>query len=287
MLPEISKIFNIGRVQYGPGTLLGPRDTIGFEFVRIIKGQVEWHYQDQVHLLGPGSILLSQPGEKETYIWDKVGLTQHDHIHFYLKDFPLDAQKDWPKVIDQLSSDNILHSLFQHIIHLLMSDHPSKFNHIRLCTQQMLNTWIDGTHQFDEKGFKDFSRTIQNVLDRVHTSWRQGNLSPPSLQEMTAWASASRSTLIRCFNDELGDSPSKVMEALRVHMGRLMLIESNRSIQQISQQLNYPNPFLFSRNFKRTFGLAPKAYRDQPSEPIDFDFRFLKVFQALAATQTL
>lgn len=267
---------------------MGPRDSMGFEFVRVLKGNIQWHFEGQVHHLGPGGFILSHPNQVEKYVWDTEGLTQHDHVHFTMDECPSSAPPPelWPRAIAHLPSDNILHALFQQIIHLIQGQHPQKMAHIQDCVEHMLSIWVHGLYDHGVNDFKGFSLPVQKVLDAVYCSWQQHDLSPPSIEQMLQWASVSKSTLIRLFHRELGSSPSKLMEEYRIHMGRLMLCQSNRSIQQISDALGYPNPFLFSRNFKQVFGSSPRAYRENPSED-EFDYRFVQVFHTLAATQTL
>jgi AraC family transcriptional regulator, arabinose operon regulatory protein len=286
----IESVFRIGRVQYGPGTSLGPRSTIEYEFVRILRGHVIWTYDGESHELKPGTFILSQPGHQEHFRWDVAGKTQHDHIHFKCGELPLQfpEQKAWPR-IKNVQAEDILHALFQHIVDLNRSIHPQRFPLMQKTVEQMLSFWVLDLHHFEDRGFKDFSPPVQRVMDNVHSLWRGGVLKPPSLEEMIAIALVSRSSFVRSFQEECGQSPSKYFEQLRLHLGRLYLLETNRTMEDIANILGYQNPFHFSKNFKGCFELSPREFRSSPDRDRNIidDFTFQKVFNILASTQVI
>lgn len=284
----IRHAFRIGRVQYGPGSSLGPRDTIGYEFVRNLKGQICWTCDGQAHELGPGSFILSQPGHIEYYQWDRHDLTQHDYIHFYLHDLPQDFPRpeSWASTAD-IAAGNILHAQFQYIIDLNRSHHPQAFALIKQTLDLMLHAWVYDLHQFEGHGFKDFSKPVQRVLDLVHARWRQQEFRPPALDIMVQQSGVSRSSLIRAFRQECGDSPGRFFEHQCLLFARLLLLESDRSIETIAEELGYANPFHFSRNFKQFLGSSPRLYRQQQSDTDISDYTLRHVFELLSATQII
>ncbi|NRA19282.1 MAG: helix-turn-helix domain-containing protein [Oceanospirillaceae bacterium] len=284
----INKVFWIGRAQYKPGASLGPRDTVGYEFVRILKGQVLYTYQHKRHAAPPGTWILSQPGKSEFYQWDKQGETQHDHIHFTLhalpKSFP--ALDEWP-LIATLSTTNVMQALFQQIIDLHQNPHPQRNELIKLTVQQMLYYWVHKVHQHEDSAFGGIDPRLQKVMEMVLKRWRSGEVKPIPFAEMVALSNLSRSSFIRHFESEFSTSPSKFFEYQRLYLGRLYLLESNYSIQEISFRLQYNTPFHFSKNFKQLFHCSPRAFRTSPlpeSEKTQNAY-FQKIFNVLTATQ--
>lgn len=51
-----------------------------------------------------------------------------------------------------------------------------------------------------------------------------------------------------------------------VSMGRILLENADRSIRTIAAEVGYTNPQSFSRQFKRYYGLSPRAYRKKQLE---------------------
>ena len=284
----IKEAFRIGRVQYGPGSGLGPRASIGFEFVRCLKGQITWKFNNETHQLGPGAVLLSQPNAVEEYRWDPDGFTQHDFIHFHLNDLRNDIPdpETWPRHA-LLDANNIIHALFQHIIDLNRSADVHAYPLILSSLNHILQSWVFDLHQGNEHGFEDFPAAIQRCLDLVHGRWRQGHFRPPALESMVQHAAVSRSSLIRAFQLEFNLSPARFCEQQCLLLGRLLLLESDRSIEAIAEHLGYHNPFHFSKNFKQLFGVSPRSYRKQPQADFFDNYRVKHVFELLSATQTL
>jgi AraC-like DNA-binding protein len=285
----IREAFRFGRVQYSPGATLGPRDTFGYEFVRILKGQVRWTYDGQTHDIEPGMFILSQPGHREHYRWDPATPTQHDFIHFHLHDdLPpwLPAPDAWP-LIQAVPGHDILHAHFQYLVDLSRSGHPLMMNLITLTLNQMLHAWVLDLHNFKDQGFRDFSLPVQKVLDLVMQAWQEQRFRPPSMEQMAARSGVSRSSFIRIFKEQCGDSPTRFFERQRLHLAKLYLQQTDRLVEEIADRLQYPNPFHFSRSFKHRFGLAPRDYRaaglDAPSPPTSYLFQ--RLFSKLSGTQ--
>jgi AraC-like DNA-binding protein len=63
--------------------------------------------------------------------------------------------------------------------------------------------------------------------------------------------------------DVSGLNASECIEKVVIMNIQLLLTTTERSIQQISHQLNFINPSLFSKYFKRVTGMTPKEYRER------------------------
>ena len=287
----VSRIYRYGRVQFGPGSRLGPRATIGHEFVRILKGRVRWTYDGITHQLGPGSFVLSRPGHQEEYQWDPQGLTRHDYVHF---DLASEAEKilpspgKWP-VVALVEPHEVLQALFQHLIDVQVSGHPQAVEVMRLATEQMLLTWVHGLRRSEEPQGLDLPPAMQAIIDLVYERWRHDLFAPPPLPLMIQHGGISRSALMRLWDQRAGMGPVHFFEGQRLHFARLLLLESNRTISGVAERLGYPNPFQFSRNFKICYGLSPRIFRERPirDESGAHSAVFRQVFAILSGNQTI
>ena len=71
----------------------------------------------------------------------------------------------------------------------------------------------------------------------------------------------SESTLTKQFKNEVGITISKYIDDLVFYKAQCMLVKSNKSISQISDELGFCDQFYFSRRFTMKFRESPQKYR--------------------------
>lgn len=76
------------------------------------------------------------------------------------------------------------------------------------------------------------------------------------------------SYLTRLFQRFGTESPYQYLTHLRLTRARHLLLRHDQSIQQISDELHFANPFHFSALFRRHFGVAPSKYHQAPHRPM-------------------
>lgn len=69
--------------------------------------------------------------------------------------------------------------------------------------------------------------------------------------------------LTRLFDHHLGVSPLQYYRRLRMEVAASLLINTTRSIKEISFELGFANPFHFSRSFSRFTEISPSEFRRQ------------------------
>lgn len=67
------------------------------------------------------------------------------------------------------------------------------------------------------------------------------------------------SSIVKKFN---GKQVSQMIERAVILDAQLQLKSSDRTVQQIAEDLNFPNPSFFGKFFKRHTGLTPRQYRE-------------------------
>ncbi len=113
----------------------------------------------------------------------------------------------------------------------------------------------------DENGVdierKDFSNCIIKAIQYIKRNL-SAQLTVSQIAENTF---VSKSTLTKHFQKELGISINKYIYDMIMFEAGQMLINSNASIQQISEHFAFSDQFYFSRKFKDKFGISPREYR--------------------------
>lgn len=104
---------------------------------------------------------------------------------------------------------------------------------------------------------KVFSPLINKILSNV-----SGRADIQlSLKDYADAAFVEESSLSRRFKSEVGINFSKYVDAVVLNRAACELLNSTRSIKEISAAYGFCDEFYFSRRFKQTFGETPSAYR--------------------------
>lgn len=98
-------------------------------------------------------------------------------------------------------------------------------------------------------------RVTQRVRADLHRPW--------DIAELTDISGLSQSQFFRRFKAETGKSPMGWLRKERIVLACYLLRTTALPVAQIALQCGYPDPFHFSRDFKRLQGHAPRAFRAQ------------------------
>ena len=85
---------------------------------------------------------------------------------------------------------------------------------------------------------------------------------PWTVAALAAAVGVSRAALARRFGDLVGEPPMAFLTGWRMALAADLLLESGASVNGVARQVGYGSPFTFSTAFKRTYGVSPRAYRD-------------------------
>jgi AraC-like DNA-binding protein len=90
------------------------------------------------------------------------------------------------------------------------------------------------------------------------------NLANPISHELLAQKAAlSPSRFHVLFRAALGSAPYEYVQKVRLKRAQQLLIRTDQSIAEVGLQTGHPDPYHFSRMFRRSFGLSPAKYRKQ------------------------
>jgi transcriptional regulator GlxA family with amidase domain len=99
---------------------------------------------------------------------------------------------------------------------------------------------------------------LRIVTDAI-TADPAGNHSVTSL---AAQAALSTRQLTRLFHAELGTTPARYVEMVRVDIGRAAL-DAGHTVGESARRAGFGSPETFRRVFVSTLGVSPRAYRDR------------------------
>jgi AraC-like DNA-binding protein len=218
--------------------------------------------------LEPGMLLLTRPGLREHYSWDRDRPCVHAYVTFYVDGAAaLGAPDGWPS-IRRLTAGDPLEALCRYLLWLGGTEAPGASERTVDVLGWLLDLFLDGPFAIDAGGA--LPAHLRPLVDHLRAAWRDGRMQPPGVAEMAAAAKVSPGHLARIFRRRFGIGPVAAVEAVRLARAAMLLQRSNLSVGAIAEACGFANPFHFSRRFRAAYGQPPRAYRDlRPEEPLE------------------
>ena len=88
-----------------------------------------------------------------------------------------------------------------------------------------------------------------------------------SMAALSAEVGLSVSHLHREFRGQLGFTPMAWLARTRAEAAASLLVQSDRPVSWVGEQVGWPDPNYFSRCFRRAHGMSPSAYRARNAAP--------------------
>jgi AraC-like DNA-binding protein len=141
-----------------------------------------------------------------------------------------------------------------------MKSNPNRMEIIKHLMQAFFYESSNGFHRIDE----DEKKSKQEVLVSRFMGLAQMNYKDH--RELEYYADKLCLTpkyLSKVVKTTTGTSAKEWIEKYVTHEVKALLKSTNMTIQQISDELNFPTQSFFGKYFKRTTGVSPKEYRNK------------------------
>lgn len=109
----------------------------------------------------------------------------------------------------------------------------------------------------------DQKSDAHSQVSRILHDMEKNISSPLSAQQLAKRAGVSLRALNRVLRDRIGESPMRYYCKMRLQAARSALFYSDTPIQDIATSCGFASPEVFSRTFKRHFGLSPREFRQR------------------------
>lgn len=100
---------------------------------------------------------------------------------------------------------------------------------------------------------------LSNLLDHVRSKLDQDW----TVKQLAAKAAMSERTLIRRFQESVGQSPGQWLTSERIYLARELLEQNQMSIDLIAQQTGFNTPETLRHHFRKKLKVSPSDYRRQ------------------------
>ena len=216
-----------------------------------------------------GEVLLMRPKTMHAWTTDahplgrKVGITASFAI--FSPPARLSPLLDYPEV-------------YPHYSKLQFEDRRAP-RRIRRCLGQMIAIFNSSIPRRAELQFNLLEQILlwcavarghqEHPLDKrieLALEYMSSNLGQPlSIGRIARAAHVSRSTLSLVFERQLGESPTRYLERLRIERAKQLLRMTGHKLDVIAESLGFCDAKYFSNRFKRLTGLRPREFRRQES----------------------
>lgn len=205
----------------------------------------------QGFLIPPGSQTFYQADAHEpwTYLW--IGF-DGDQAAKYLADIGLGGSRlTFRSSRGQLIQDTVL-SMLEHKTgsvsnQFLLEGLLYSFFHIL----------AEDTDVYPSSGSEADSQYVRQAMEFIQNSY----CTPIRVADIADYVSINRSYLYSLFRKELQMSPQEYLSNYRLTQAAELLLITDLSVEGAALSCGYTDPLVFSKAFKRKYGLTPSQYR--------------------------
>lgn len=97
---------------------------------------------------------------------------------------------------------------------------------------------------------------VDSAVDWIHAEY----MTNLTVEKIAARLNIDRTYFSVIFKAKTGFSPKKYITNHRMHTAATLLAQNHLSVTTVSSYVGYPDPFTFSKSFKRFFGMSPTEY---------------------------
>lgn len=221
-------------------------------FEYIISGHGIFHTGDQEFHPGPDDVYIAHRGSR----------------HFYRTDTKDRWVKIWFNIQGSLIDELLRIYGLENVNYIPQSNLQNLFSE---CLGDM-RTHPDNAHEVAtltaHKLVYGISRQLYEGANNVNPialelkKWMEHNaIGTMNLARLSHIFGYSKSQLIRIFQQEYHETPYQFFLKKKLDLAMIMLQNTQKTIKEIADELNFADPYYFSNLFKRKFGKCPASVR--------------------------
>lgn len=237
---------------------------------RLNLGKESIIFYEDISQVVSGPVLVQYPAELETQLFDAIRLGDEDMVSRYLYPFLAELMK---KSKNSMNFEVMLVRLVNNLIQLeqtlgievlLTHDNHALYHKLlsirnpeeieRLLVDEAIFPMV---RCMKEKTNKQFRGLSEQIADIIRTEYDQ----ELSLEIIGDRLHYNPNYLSSIFKKEFGTTFSDYLMSYRLEMAKKWLTETEMTIKEIAERLQYHNPQNFIRSFRKKELVTPGAYR--------------------------
>lgn len=262
---DSGELYQIGRMKCDPAREIALHAHLNwFELTVVLDGLGTVVTNGVSQSVGSGDVYLSFPGEFHYMISDEKRPMEFLYLAFYPSDALHSEQLE--SIMARYGSphrrifrdDRVTQTVKNMLREITEPDKYMQVQFSSMLSQVQIyvirNFDSEQEKNSDESASKEFCRRIMNYVD-THLYTLE------SLSEVADATHYNYSYISNLFKSTTGETLQKYYCRRRLEAARLLLLENNLSVTEISEVLHYSSIFTFSRAYKDHFGHAPTSER--------------------------
>ena len=246
-----------------PGHAFGPSKRTEYLVHVVLSGKGTFTVGDKTYPLTAGSIFLICPGittfyqadknEPWTYVWFGFNGLKADALMRYAglsADNPVNTVPDTEPYKSGVLG--ILDSC-----QLTFSNEFKREAYLYTLAAKLVDDLHDSSNLVSEPCYS-YQTYVDHTLDYIENNYFR-NIK---ISDIADYIGINRSYLTTCFKKSTNMSPRQYLNEYRINKAKELLANTNSPIHAIAAQVGYEDSLAFSKVFKNSTDLSPKAYRE-------------------------
>ncbi|HVZ81236.1 MAG TPA: helix-turn-helix transcriptional regulator [bacterium] len=258
----VFRILTAGITIDPPGATYGPRLSRHYEFIWIMEGDVQLHFDQKVLTGGPGMVFLRGAGVRDYYEWSPRRRTVHGYVHFDLDP----ARKAWlersrPPLFRKVSGNDMLHPLMGYLLENEEQKEPLRSRLVLPALDLLLQAFATGRTQWRGQPSSTLPAAVERSLEAIRARTSKTPPEPLRLSDLASAANTTPENLCRLFQKSLQVGPLEFVKLTKLDRAANYLRRTSLGLKEIAEATGFYDAFHLSRTFKQVYGVSPKEFK--------------------------
>jgi AraC family transcriptional regulator of arabinose operon len=227
-----------------------------------INGMTKKLGKHQIFLITPKVVTYYKADAKNpwTYIWIGFNGTKAKTYLEY-------ANFNEDNVTGSFDDASILLSYVKHMLDaskLTSANELKREGYLFLFLSALMESCGDASGNRHDYSYQIY---VEHALEYIEHNYQK----EIHVTDIAEYIGVTRSYLTMCFQKSLNTSPQQYLIQYRMEKAKDLLKTTNMAINVIATEVGYDNALAFSRIFRQTCNMAPKAFREKAETTIETD----------------